>query len=380
MTLLLVVAMAVTLASALAVVVFWGNTICRGNTPVSFFTFMAILFTSGLDVGLLMFPLVDFELYAEDATYGFANPLAIEFGFWGFLVWGLYFLSTVYFCLLEPRLRLFELPLIRWVNAFVVLATCAFTAYLFFSYLPDYISGISDFWRYTLVVLAIVAAVVSSTKIQFVKVLSIASVVMFGMLLVGLWWQSGMLLAGMVSSLSLLADYFQNIHRFVFPLSDYHAFYLFWWFAWSIMIGQFVSRFVGGLKAWQLLLSLLVVPSIPIAVWFSVLYFYFDSALAIAPIAYALMVSVGVVFLINSVDSLVRLYTEAVGLTVERFGVGRYIVLNVLLLVGLVLLYQFTPMQIQWIGVVVIAIYGVVYLLVIQKRRAWSGAIGKPGW
>ena len=42
------------------------------------------------------------------------------------------------------------------------------------------------------------------------------------------------------------SGYFAELPRFILPLSDYHAFYLFWWFAWSIMIGQFVSRFVGG--------------------------------------------------------------------------------------------------------------------------------------
>ena len=38
------------------------------------------------------------------------------------------------------------------------------------------------------------------------------------------------------------------------------------------MIGQFVARFVGGLRTWQLLLALLCIPSIPIALWFSVLF------------------------------------------------------------------------------------------------------------
>ena len=63
------------------------------------------------------------------------------------------------------------------------------------------------------------------------------------------------------------------------PITEYHQFYLYWWFAWSIMIGQFVARFVGGMKVWKLLLALVVVPSIPIAIWFSVLYFYFSNDL-----------------------------------------------------------------------------------------------------
>ena len=76
-------------------------------------TFLAVLFTSGLDVGLLMFPMVDFEIFASEPEYVFANPLALEFGFWGFLVWGFYFLTTFYFCVVEPRLQLFEVPAIK---------------------------------------------------------------------------------------------------------------------------------------------------------------------------------------------------------------------------------------------------------------------------
>ena len=52
----------------------------EGAAPIPVVTFMAILFTSGLDVGLLMFPMVDFEIFASEPDYDFANPLALEFG------------------------------------------------------------------------------------------------------------------------------------------------------------------------------------------------------------------------------------------------------------------------------------------------------------
>ena len=79
---------------AFALVIFcvikWWNVRNIGVTPVPLFTFIAILFTSGLDVGLIMFPLAwDFPLYADTAAepaYAFTNPLALEFGFWGFLL------------------------------------------------------------------------------------------------------------------------------------------------------------------------------------------------------------------------------------------------------------------------------------------------------
>ena len=68
---------------AFALVIFclikWWDVRNIGVTPVPLFTFIAILFTSGLDVGLIMFPLAwDFPLYADTAAepaYGFTNPL-----------------------------------------------------------------------------------------------------------------------------------------------------------------------------------------------------------------------------------------------------------------------------------------------------------------
>jgi choline-glycine betaine transporter len=361
--------MAVTLLTGLMLATRWGNMRCEGPLPASFFTFMAILFTSGLDVGLIMFPLVDFELYASEAPYAFTNPLALEFGFWGFLVWGFYFLTTFYFCIVEPKLQLFEIPLIKWTNNVVVIGTCAFTAYLFLQYLPDYIEGITPLFRYGLVAAVILFACSSSTHIRYVRILSVASTWLFFALIAGVWFASGMGVSGLASSMSGISGYFSNIDSFVSPITDYHQFYLYWWFAWSIMIGQFVSRFVGGMKAWQLCLALLIVPSIPIAIWFSVLYYHFSTGLEVGSSWRLAMVVVGVIFVINSLDSLIRLYTRNVGMTVERLGLLPYVLWNGGVLCALVLLYQFTPLKIEWIGLVVVGIYAAVYVLVFQRRH-----------
>ena len=361
--------MTVTLLTALVLVTRWGNAPCSGAMPVSFFTFIAILFTSGLDVGLIMFPLVDFELYASDPEYSFANPLAIEFGFWGFLVWAFYFLTTFYFCIVEPKLKLFDIPIIKMTNNIVIIGTCAFTAFLFLSYLPDYIQGISEPFRYGLVALVILLATYSSTDIKYVRILSVSSTWLFFALIFGAWLVSGMGVPGLVKSMSGIGEYFSNIHRFVSPINDYHQFYLYWWFAWSIMIGQFVSRFVGDMKAWQLAGALIVVPSIPIAIWFSVLYYYFSNGLEIGPYWRLAMVVVGVIFVINSLDSLIRLYTQNLDITTNRFGKMQYVIGNWFAMLALVMLYKFTPLKIEWIGLVVVGIYSAVYFLVFQRRQ-----------
>ncbi len=352
----------------------WWNLRCVGVAPVHLFTFIAILFTSGLDVGLIMFPLTEFGGYAEDPAYAFTNPLAIEFGFWGFLIWAFYFLTAFYFCIIEPRVRFFEKPLVKIVNNIVIVGTCAFTASLFLVYLPGYIPEIGDgetvvFTFYVIVFAVILAAAYSSTDIKYVRVLSIGSTISFFVLILGLWIHSGMSPTQFAVTASNLGGYFANLHRFVLPITDYHAFYLFWWFAWSIMIGQFTSRFVGGLKTQHLLLALLICPSVPLAVWFTVLYYYHLNAIPTAGVINLAMVAVGVTFVINSLDSLIRLYTDNLGLTTERLGKPAYIAGNVAVLFILTLLFQSQWLQIQWIGAIVVGIYFACLLFITLKKR-----------
>jgi choline-glycine betaine transporter len=143
------------------------------------------------------------------------------------------------------------------------------------------------------------------------------------------------------------------------------------------MIGQFVARFVGGLKAWQLLVALLVIPSIPIALWFSVLFYYHSQSIDLLGIQRIFMVTVGIIFVVNSLDSLTRLYSENLNLTVARLGGPGYVATHWVLLFGLILLYQFTPLKIEWIGLVVIGIYGCIYTLTYRQRAGLRAAYTK---
>ncbi|MEZ5286434.1 MAG: hypothetical protein R2712_16820 [Vicinamibacterales bacterium] len=198
------------------------------------------------------------------------------------------------------------------------------------------------------------------------RVLSIGSTWTFGLLAAALWASSGMGVGGLATSAAGIAGYFAYLPRFVLPMSDYHAFYLFWWFSWSIMIGQFVSRFVGRMRTWQLAASLLVIPSLPLAAWFSVLYFYFQRGLRVPPALGVAMIVVGIVFVVNSLDSLIRLYSDNLGATVGRLGRVRYVAGHWALTCALVLAFQFTPLQIEWIGLVVIGLYALVYGLLLR--------------
>ena len=366
---ILSIAIIVVLATSLFIVLRWRNLTLSGSVPVSLFAFIAILFTSGLDVGLIMFPLTEFPIYESEAPYNFTNPLAVAFGCWGFLIWTFYFLTTFYFCVVEPKLKLFEIPWVKFINNVVIIGTCAFTGFLFLKYLPSYIRDITPQLRYGLVAIVLLCAVFSSTNVRYVKILSVSSTLLFYALIAGMWSASGMGLDGMGDNLVLLADYFTHLPAFVTPMTDYHAFYLFWWFSWSIMIGQFVARFVNGLRTWQLLLALLIFPSIPLALWFSVLYFYSANSMEVGAFFNSAMILVGTIFVINSLDSLTRLYTQNLGLTVDRLGYLRYMICNWALLFSLILLYQLTPLKIEWVGLIIIGLYAIIYALLFKNRH-----------
>ena len=84
------------------------------------------------------------------------------------------------------------------------------------------------------------------------------------------------------------------------------------------------------------------------------------------------MVIVGILFVINSLDSLIRLYTDNLALGVDRVGRGKYVLGNWLLIASLVLLYQFTPFEIEWVGLIVIGLYLAIYILLFKRRRELS--------
>ena len=48
---------------------------------------------------------------------------------------------------------------------------------------------------------------------------------------------------------------------------------------------------------------------------------------------------------------------------------SKYIAVNWLLIGSLVLLYQYTPFKIEWVGLVVIGLYVVIYALLFKHRK-----------
>ncbi len=102
---------------------------------------------------------------------------------------------------------------------------------------------------------------------------------------------------------------------------------------------------------------MLVVPSIAIGTWFTVLYQLHSDGRAIADYVKIAMIVVGLLMVVNSLDSLVRLYTDNLGLTTKRLGRRNYFLGNVTALSALTLFFSLDFLRIQWVGALVIAIY-----------------------
>ena len=381
MSLIISIAYLCVLFSAVFVIMRWGNVNCTGETPVGTFTLVALLFTAGLDMGLVMLPLTEFPAYSSDPAYAFTNPLAIEFGMWGPLVWLMYFLSAFYFVILEPRLQVFKIPAVKWVYNLTVIATCAFTCYLFMQNLPAYVPDMPGWGIWALATVVIGVSVYSSADMHFMKWLAILSTWGFGLLVLAslaavafVYSEAG--LGSLVGNIGQLGGYFSNLHRFTTPITDYHEFYLFWWFSWSIMIGEFVSRFVGGLKAWRLAFAMVVLPTIPLGLWFSVLYIYYEKAIVIPPWLNWFMIFVGLVFVVNSLDSLIRLYATNLGWGKDRLGTAYYPI-QFALQFALVCAYFFTPFRIEWVGLVVLVLYATVYTTIVRRLAHVSTAVAE---
>ena len=140
------------------------------------------------------------------------------------------------------------------------------------------------------------------------------------------------------------------------------------------MIGQFTSRFVGGLKTWQVLAALLIFPSIPLGLWFSVLYYYHLNSIELTLLINVSMLVVGIIFVVNSFDSLIRLYTDNLNLTAKRFGTIPYVLGNAIVLFGLTWAFKSDWLKIEWIGTAVIGLYlaCLAYIAFVKRSEVMS--------
>ena len=358
------------------------------NQSYGVLTFVFILFTSGLDIGLIMFPLMEFDSYTQPEYLGIF-PLSVEIGFWGGMVWLFYFVTTFYFAKIEPEVHFFENKFAKLTLYILILLTCAFTADLFVNffgfYLPEYMSSQypilanHKFIVFVSVVLILIASIMAS-RITFIRYLSTISILLFSMLIIFGYYlipeqQQGISFFALASQGIL--GYLNNLSDFVMPINDYHQFYMFWWFSWALMIGMFVSQFVPkNLTTGKLFILMLIIPTVPLLLWFSVLYSLYLSGLTI-PKEYLLsMFIVGLLFLINSFDSMIRLSNSIlVSIGVKKHTLAYSTVLLLVCFIGYTGIENNGGiLKIDYTGTLsIFIIYGVLSKLIIKSIKLKIG-------
>ena len=80
------------------------------------------------------------------------------------------------------------------------------------------------------------------------------------------------------------------------------------------------------------------------------------------------MAIVGIAFVINSLDSLIRLYTDNLNLTVARLGKTKYFIGNLAALSVLILLFKLDFLEIQWGGAIVIGIFFTCFAFILKNK------------
>lgn len=107
------------------------------------------------------------------------------------------------------------------------------------------------------------------------------------------------------------------------------------------------------------------------------LYIFHDDKITIPTWLNLAMVAVGIIFVVNSLDSLIRLYTDNLNLSVARLGKPKFWLMNFVIMVCLVAAYRFAKFQIHHVGLVVIGIYAVTYIVMMIRHREVKEALSK---
>ncbi|MFD2167090.1 hypothetical protein ACFSJY_12605 [Thalassotalea euphylliae] len=355
----------------------------QGQQPMTVIGFVALLFTAGLDGGLIFLPLQDFKAMklAQWPAFVSFHPLAVEFAFWGPLVWLSYFVATAYFCFLEPRLGLFNKPAVKCIHGVLILTTAAFTLSLFWQYLPAYlpetltskttgnVNERGNSWLEVLLIFTvIVTAVAASFSIKYITKLSQVSMYLFGMIMFLLLAIASPNLNQFTDLAEGLTDFFANAYGFITPLNDYHAFYLAWWFSWSIMMGQFMAKFVASMSIARLFVVMMFMPCLPILGWLAACYLFVENASNMPEWLSIALVVIAALFVINSLDFMINRYAENLSVNIERLGRKQYLSLHTVLLLIVTILFYQQVMLIEWIGAFVITILILAILIGLTDR------------
>ncbi len=205
-----------------------------GKLPSAYTPSWALLFTAGLDMGLVMLPLTEFPAYAADSAYGFTNRShrvrhVGTIGLDDVLPLGLLFRGAS-----NRGLKIFEIAAVKWVYNLTVIRDMRVHLLSLPHGLAELYRGISMPARWAYRRRRHRGVRLFQQQRQFHEVagghldMDVRDPWLSPALLAAAFFYSNTGLSGLVSNVGLLSDYFANLNRFVSPITEYHEFYLFW--------------------------------------------------------------------------------------------------------------------------------------------------------
>ena len=288
----------------------------------------------------------------------------------------MYFVSTLYFCALEPKLKFFERRWVKLTHGVIVLLTCAFTLSLFMQsatpFLKPFANESTAIIIIGLFIVIVLFAIIASANVKLMTQLSQFSVALFILLMITVALVSKFSVHHAIDAIGNINDYFTHLPEFFLPFNAYHEFYIAWWMTWTIMLGQFVAKFVKQLSPWKLLFIMVILPLLPTAIWFSILFHWQQVNIEPSLLFNGTMVFIAMLFVINSLDFMTANYGKALGLNRHQFpptrrGNYQFITINTLVLFIVTYLFHSQLLLVNYIALLVI---GLIVILLISSTAA----------
>ena len=148
---------------------------------------------------------------------------------------------------------------------------------------------------------------------------------------------------------------------------------------WTIMLGQFVAKFVKQLSPIKLLLIMVILPLLPTAIWFSLLFHWQQLNIEQSLLFNGAMIFIAMLFVINSLDFMTANYSSALGLSRQQFpatrkGSYQFITINTLVLFIVTFLFHTQLLLVNYIAILVI---GLIILLLLSFTTPATKRFGR---
>lgn len=231
-----------------------------GKTSIGIFASIALIFTSSLDLGIIMLPpVMDLSPVAE--VLGIANSTAVEISLWVGLIWLVYLAAVMYFRWVEPKYKFLDNSMSNFFYTFAVFFTYAFSVQLFIDTLPNFTLQNPYLWTGIALIIAFIMTKWEGFRSACSKlmVVGILCLPVFALVVGGTYDPTVVLDLPKAQ----IMTFTQWNHPDV-------SFFILWWGAWMLPQGKYINESITKTKIKYLGLWIVLAPLIFVVPWLSI--------------------------------------------------------------------------------------------------------------